>query len=34
MKLLTLSVGHLGLVAGISDDLGISEVINEGMPEY
>jgi hypothetical protein len=34
MKLSTLSLDHLGLVAGIFDDLGISEVINEAMPEY
>ena len=33
MKLSTLSVDHLGLVAGIFDELGISEVIDEAMPK-
>jgi transposase len=33
MKLSTLSLDHLGLVAGIFDDLGISDVIDEAMPK-
>jgi len=33
MKLSTLSLDHFGLVAGIFDDLGISEVIDEAMPK-
>lgn len=33
MKLSTLSVDHLGLVAGIFDELGISEVIDKAMPK-
>jgi len=33
MKLSTLSIDHLGLVAGIFDELGISEVIDEAMPK-
>ena len=32
MKLSTLSIDHLGLVAGFFDELGISEVIDEAMP--
>jgi transposase len=31
MKLSTLSLDHLGLVAGIFDELGISDVIDEAM---
>jgi len=33
MKLSTLSLDHLGLVAGVFDDLGISEVIDESIPK-
>jgi transposase len=33
MKLSTLSLDHLGLVAGVFDKLGISEVIDEAMPK-
>jgi len=33
MKLSTKSLDHLGLVAGIFDELGISEVIDEAMPK-
>jgi len=33
MKLSTLSLDHLGLVAGIFDELGVSEVIDEAMPK-
>ncbi|NPV63177.1 MAG: DUF4277 domain-containing protein, partial [Methanotrichaceae archaeon] len=33
MKVSTLSLDHLGLVAGIFDELGISKVIDEAMPK-
>ncbi|WP_461459176.1 DUF4277 domain-containing protein, partial [Methanothrix sp.] len=33
MKLSTLSLDHLGLVAAIFDALGISEVIDESIPK-
>jgi transposase len=33
MKVSTLSLDHLGLVAGIIDELGISKVIDEAMPK-
>jgi transposase len=33
MKLSTLSLDHLGLVAGVFDELGISEVIDEAIPK-
>ena len=33
MKLSTLSFDHLGLVAGVFDELGISEVIDESIPK-
>jgi transposase len=33
MKLSTLSLDHLGLVAGVFDELNISEVIDEAMPK-
>ena len=33
MKISTLSLDHLGLVAGIFDELGISEVIDEAIPK-
>jgi hypothetical protein len=33
MKLSTLSLDHLGLVAGIFDELGISDFIDEAMPK-
>ena len=33
MKLSTLSLDHLGLVASIFDALGISEVIDESIPK-
>jgi transposase len=33
MKLSTLSIDHLGLVAGIFDEMGISEIIDEAIPK-
>jgi transposase len=33
MKISTLSLDHLGLVAGIFEELGISEVIDEAIPK-
>ena len=33
MNLSTLSLDHLGLVAGVFDELGISEVIDNSIPK-